>query len=257
MTVFNEYSRYYDLLYRDKDYPGEADFVASMIRAYHPSAASVLELGCGTGRHAELLAGRGFRLHGIDLSGGMLAEALGRRSQLPAELAAALDFTHGDVREIRLGTRFDAVISLFHVMNYQTSNSDLDAIFATAAAHLAPGGLFFFDFWYGPAVLAERPEVRIKRLNDTEIDVTRIAEPQLHQEENCVSVNYEINIVRMADGAFSRFSESHRMRYLFLPEINTLFERHGMDPVLFCEWMSGNAPGLGTWSVFAGGRLAA
>ncbi|KIE42503.1 MULTISPECIES: class I SAM-dependent DNA methyltransferase [Geobacter] len=255
MTVFNDYSRYYDLLYRDKDYTGEADFVARMIRAHHPSAARVLELGCGTGRHAELLVQRGFALHGVDRSEGMLKEAHGRKSFLSAELAGALEFSSGDVRDVRLGVSFDVVISLFHVMSYQTSNADLDAAFATAAAHLEPGGLFLFDFWYGPAVLAEMPEVRVKRLADTEIEVTRIAEPLIHPEENCVTVNYEIGILNKSDGTYSRFNESHRMRYLFLPEINALCERHGMVPVFSCEWMSGKVPGLGTWSVCTGARV--
>lgn len=255
MTVFSEYSRYYDLLYRDKDYAGEVEFVARMIRAHHPSAATVLELGCGTGRHAELLVQHGFTLQGVDFSEGMLMEAHRRKSQLTADLAASLEFSLGDVREIRLGTCFDVVISLFHVMSYQTSNADLDAVFSTAVAHLAPGGLLFFDFWYGPAVLTEHPVVRIKRLNDAEIDITRIAEPLLHTEDNCVTVNYEILISGKSDGSFRRLTESHRMRYIFFPEIHAIFERHGLHLVFSCEWMSGNDPSPDTWSVCVGARL--
>lgn len=254
MTVFNkEYSRYYDLLYRDKDYAGEADFVERLIRAHHPTATSVLELGCGTGRHAELLVHRGFKLHGVDFSERMLHEAHARKSLLPADKASFLDFSYGDIREVRLGVCFDTVISLFHVMSYQTENADLNAAFATVRAHLAPGGIFIFDFWYGPAVLSEMPAVRIKRLNDDKIEVTRIAEPWMQPEKNCVTVNYEINIVRKKDGAFNRFNERHCMRYLFLPEISNLFERHNMQLVFSCEWMSGKAPGLNTWSLCTGG----
>lgn len=255
MTVFNEYSQYYDLLYRDKKYDEEADFVAGKIGAYHPAAKAVLELGCGTGKHAEMLIHRGFRVRGIDRSEGMLKEARERKSLLPVELASVLEFSSGDLCSVRLDERFDVVISLFHVMSYQTGNADLDAAFATAAAHLSPGGLFLFDFWYGPAVLAELPEVRVKRLSDTNIELTRIAEPLIQPEENCVTVNYEIGILRKKDGVYSRLFESHRMRYLFLPEINALCERHGMSPVFYCEWMTGNAPGLGTWSVCAGARV--
>lgn len=255
MSVFNDYSSYYDLLYRDKDYAGEVDFLARTIRAHHPSAASVLELGCGTGRHAELLVLQGFKVQGVDRSKGMLQEALRRKSLLTANLACSLEFSTGDIRDLRLDNRFDIVISLFHVMSYQTSNADLESACATAAAHLAPGGLFIFDFWYGPAVLTERPEVRVKRMEDDEIEVTRIAEPELHPEENCVTVNYEINIIGKRDGSFRRLRESHRMRYLFIPEINALFERHRLKPEFSCEWMSGNSPGLGTWSVCVGARM--
>jgi len=49
VSVFAGYSRYYDLLYRDKDYAGEADYIAGLIRSYSPNAKTVMEIGCGTG----------------------------------------------------------------------------------------------------------------------------------------------------------------------------------------------------------------
>ena len=158
--VFDAYARYYDLLYREKDYAAEAEYVASHMRRHAPEAANILELGCGTGAHAEHLARLGYTVHGVDQSDPMLARAAVRKSGLPAKTAAQLSFGRGDVRTVRTGAHYDVVISLFHVMSYQTSNADLRAAFTTAAAHLRPGGLFLFDFWYGPAVLAQQPEVR-------------------------------------------------------------------------------------------------
>ena len=97
MSVFNEYARYYDLLYRDKDYAAEAAYVASNIRRHSPRATRILELGCGTGVHAEQLARLGFIVHGIDLSETMLARAQARKTALPAELAERLSFQHGRI----------------------------------------------------------------------------------------------------------------------------------------------------------------
>ena len=59
--IFADYARYYDLLYRDKDYAAAAEYVAGLIRKFHPSARSILELGSGTGIHAGLLAGKASR----------------------------------------------------------------------------------------------------------------------------------------------------------------------------------------------------
>ena len=58
MSVFGGYSRYYDLLYRDKDYAGEVAFVHGIIDEHAPQAQSLLDLGCGTGAHAAILAER-------------------------------------------------------------------------------------------------------------------------------------------------------------------------------------------------------
>jgi ubiquinone/menaquinone biosynthesis C-methylase UbiE len=63
-AVFADYARYYDLLYRDKDYAAEAEYVAGLIRKFHPAARSILELGSGTGIHASLPAEKGFTVHG-------------------------------------------------------------------------------------------------------------------------------------------------------------------------------------------------
>ena len=65
-SVFDEYARYYDRLYRDKDYQAEADYVAGLIQRFNPNAHSILELGSGTGIHAALLAEKGFTVHGSD-----------------------------------------------------------------------------------------------------------------------------------------------------------------------------------------------
>ena len=65
-------------------------------------------------------------------------------------------------------------------------------MFETAFTHLVRSGLFIFDFWYGPAVLAQRPEVRVKHLEDEIIEVTRTADPTLHLNENVVDVNYSV-----------------------------------------------------------------
>ena len=247
--VFDSYSRYYDLLYRDKDYAGEAAYLVSHLRQHAPKAASVLELGCGTGAHAEHLARMGFTVHGVDQSESMLARAAARKSALPAETAARLSFGRGDARTVRTGAQYDAVISLFHVMSYQTGNADLQAAFATAAAHLRPGGLFLFDFWYGPAVLAQQPEVRVKRLADDRIDVTRIAEPVMHPNENVVDVNYTVIIDDKATGGSERVQETHRMRYLFLPEL-ALLRGAAFQERATHAWMSAQAPGAQSWSGF-------
>ena len=147
MSIFSAYSRYYDLLNHDKDYAGDARYVFDLLTRHAPGARHVVETGCGTGGHACELAALGLDVHGVDISAGMLEMAEQKRSSLAPELAHRLRFTQGDLRTVRLGERADAVISLFHVMSYQTSNADLTAAFATAREHLAEGGVFIFDCW--------------------------------------------------------------------------------------------------------------
>lgn len=241
MTAFGAYSRYYDLLYRDKAYGEEAAHIASLIRGQAPEASTLLELGCGTGGHAVRLAEHGFAIHGVDLSDTMLAAA--KRHE-----TAKLSFELGDARTVRLGRTFDAVISVFHVMSYQTSNADLAAAFATARAHLAAGGVFVFDCWYGPAVLTDRPAVRVREIADDHVEVTRIAEPVMHAEDNTVDVNYHVFLRDKHTDQRTELRETHRMRYLFSPEVAQFLVAAGFELVSAREWLTGAPLSYRSWN---------
>lgn len=249
-AVFDTYARYYDLLYRDKDYDGEVRFINGLIRKHAQNAKHLLELGCGTGIHAEKLATAGYSVHGVDLSAEMLKCAKERLRYLPEKEAKMLSFSCGDIRQFHHGNRFDAVISLFHVMSYQTSNADLVAVFNTVKQHLNPKGVFIFDCWYGPAVLSDPPVVRVKRLEDERIEITRVAEPEMYPNENRVDVHYQVFIKDKFTGKVEILKETHRMRYLFMPEIIGLCDKFCFSVMEAGEWMTVNSPGVDTWSVY-------
>lgn len=249
MSVFRHYARYYDLLYRDKDYTRETEYVHGLIQRHAPGARSILDLGCGTGAHAVLLAERGYEVHGVDQSADMLARAEARHGELPGAVAARLTFEQADVRTFRAEEKFDAVVSLFHVMSYQTTNEDLTSAFATAASHLEHKGILLFDCWYGPAVLADRPVVRVKHMEDEAISVTRIAEPCLYPNENRVDVRYHVFIRDRKNGKVEEVQETHSVRYLFTPETRLLLGTAGMELIGSEEWMTSGETGLGTWGV--------
>ena len=250
MAIFSNYARYYDLMYQDKDYVGEAQFIQRLIQTYAPATTTILELGCGTGNHAMLLAKEGYQVHGVDLSQEMLGYANERCDRLSPALATRLQFSQGDLRQVRLDRKFDVVLSLFHVMSYQTNNEDLLAAFETAKDHLVPGGILIFDVWYGPAVLSEPPTVRIKRLEDRSIQVTRIAEPVMEPNKNLVDVNYHIFIKDLISSKIDEVREVHTMRYLFKPELELLLDRLQMQIVESGEWLTDRQPGLNTWGVY-------
>ncbi len=63
--VFENYSQYYDLLYQDKDYIAESEFIHSLIQKFANNAKTVLDLGCGTGRHDILLSQQGYDVTGV------------------------------------------------------------------------------------------------------------------------------------------------------------------------------------------------
>jgi SAM-dependent methyltransferase len=183
----------------------------------------------------------------VDLSEEMLSAAKGS-----AAGNDRLRYLPGDIRTVRLAETYDVVISLFHVMSYQVTNTDLKHAFATARTHLKPGGLFLFDCWYGPGVLSDRPTVRVKELEDDVLSVIRHAEPVLHPNENVVDVNYRVEITNKLSGATRDIRETHRMRYLFLPEIMEYLEAAGLQHSFSVRWMDDAAPDDTTWYLCCG-----
>jgi SAM-dependent methyltransferase len=241
-NVFDAYAAYYDLLYRDKDYAGEASYVDGLIRRHHPAAKEILELGCGTGSHAFELARLGYAITGVDRSQAMVQLAQERAVQFDAP---DLSFTQGDLRSFRAGRSFDAVLALFHVMSYQTSNADLAAGMVTAASHLGPDGIFIFDCWYGPGVLTDPPQQRVRKLKGDNLEIIRTARPVQYPNDNRVDVHYEIRVER-PDGN-KTIEEVHAMRYLFTPEVDMLLEAAGLKRIALETWANGDEPGLETW----------
>jgi SAM-dependent methyltransferase len=250
MKVFGNYSRYYDLLYRDKDYATEAKFVHDLIQEHKPDAQSILELGCGTGRHSEILADYGYHIHGVDLSEEMLQKGSDRLSKLPPDLASRLKFFQGDIRNLQLNQKFDVIVSLFHVISYQTTNDDLLATFHTVKTHLKQGGIFIFDCWYGAGVLSDPPTVRVKRLEDETMKITRIAEPIIHPNDNLVDVNYQVFIEDKNTDKIEEIKETHTMRYLFKPEIEFFLKISNLTLIETQEWMSKDKPSIKTWNIY-------
>jgi SAM-dependent methyltransferase len=244
------YAHYFNLLYQDKNYSKDVDFLIEILKTFTPGAKSILDLGCGTGVHAHLLAEQGFEVHGIDSSADMILEANRRLKEGSLNHPNQLAFAQGDLRSLQLNQSFDAVISIFHVMSYQTNNDDLLAAFASAKRHLNPGGVFIFDFWYGPAVLSDPPIPRLKRLENEKIQVIRLAEPKHYPNENRVDVHYQMLIKDKQQETLEEFTESHPMRYLFKPEIELMLSISQMELVDCREWITQREPGLETWSVY-------
>lgn len=249
MSVFDAYSRYYDCLYRDKDYDAEAEYVRACLRRFGSDVRTILELGCGTGLHAIALAKRGYCVTGVDLSPVMLEAAGARIAAAPRALRDAVTVERGDARTYRCGRKFDAVASLFHVASYQADQRDITGFLDSAAAHLEPGGVFIFDFWYGPAVVSAEPQVRVKRFADATTRITRVCEPRWLVNEDRVDVDYEIRVEDVATGATETIRETHAMRYFFMPELRRLLEFAGFRVLHAEEWLTGREPGLDTWGV--------
>ena len=249
MSVFGHYARLYDAFYAEKDYAAEAAYLDGLLQD-HRAGRHLLDLGCGTGRHLEQLAQLGYRGTGVDGSASMLALARERLRRFDG-----IHLEQGDARIVRLGVRFDAVLACFHVMNYLVEPGDFGRGVATAAAHLAPGGLMVFDSWHGPAVRRQPPEQRIKRARAGDSQVVRHATPQHWPDAQRVDVHYRFEAE--GSGELEAYEETHRMRYLFPAEIAAVLSGQGFALRAMYAWLTRRPPTDQDWSVCYVAQLTA
>lgn len=126
------------------------------------AGASVLEIGCGTGRILLPIARSGRTISGVDASPQMLERC---RSKLRGEPEAVRDrvtLYQEDARAFDLGRQFDLVIAPFRVMQHLTTIEDQLGFLGSVARHLAPGGRLIFDV-FSPNFAALVAAVGIER----------------------------------------------------------------------------------------------
>lgn len=132
--LYHELAPWWPLLSPPEEYVAEAGYLAALLGSAAGGAREVLDLGCGGGHVARHLSGR-FDLTLIDLSEQML--------EVSRELNPGRPHLRGDMRMIRLGRSFDAVL-VHDAADYITTAEDLALVAGTAFAHCRPGGIAVF-----------------------------------------------------------------------------------------------------------------
>jgi len=151
-------SPYYLILYGNRDRSEAGAFIRLLetrLRAHPP--ASVLDVACGTGRHAVVMAGLGYDVLGIDLSAASIAIAQRlTRSNLRFQVL--------DMRQISLVDRFDVALNLFTSFGYFGVEADERRVLAGIYRALKPGGEIVIDFLNAERTVAELvPSEQINR----------------------------------------------------------------------------------------------
>ena len=245
MTVFEEYAKYYDLLYKDKNYSKEIEYIDSLIRDY-TDQHDIIEFGCGSGIHAIELAKLGYSVYGIDVSESMVQQANDRLSRLNDSLSNLISFHSGDLANFTSTKKYNIAISLFHVISYMETDYDVNNAFSTVNQSLKKGGIFIFDFWHGPGVLND-PPIEVHRIVEKDgLIIRRDTKPLLKKEEKIVNVNFDLSI-SLNEEKIDEVQECHVMRYFSEKELTEFLKANNFSVLYSKEWLRNKELSKDSW----------
>ena len=216
--MFDKSAHLYDLFYEKglgKDYAAEARLVTELLP---PATTTLLDVACGTGAHLEHLSAR-YDCAGVDLDPRMLEIA---RARCPD-----VELVEGDMVEVRLDRRFDAVICLFSSIGYVRTEERLRRAVANLAAHLAPGGTLLVEPWLQPGVFLDR-HVHALHVDEPELKMTRISTSRV--VDGCSQIEFHY-LVGTPDGV-DHFTEQHTLGLFTWDQYRDAFERAGLDTTI-------------------------
>jgi SAM-dependent methyltransferase len=233
----DRFAKYYDLIYADKPYKAEANFLHKCLQKYSTSPPHLLlELACGTGEHSNFLGEYGYEIIATDYSEDMLACA--RRKASDRE--SRVDFRVQDMRELNIPEApFDAVFCLFDSIGYVETNEALEQVLEGVNSHLKPEGLFIFEFWHGAAMVRLFDPLRIHHSHTSDGELLRISETVLDVIRQLAEVTYTLYEFPK-EGSYSKYREVHRNRFFLVQEMSAWLSRFRFKAVKWCAGFDTN-----------------
>jgi SAM-dependent methyltransferase len=198
--VYSRFADYYDFLGWDEFSKEAFRRLRGILRLIPGPTNTVLDLACGTGELAILLAERGYEVTGVDLSESMLKAAKRKRGR------RRIRFVRADIRRLSLGREFDLVCCFFDSLNHLTSKSDLLSALRTARWHLRPRGHFVFDM-----ITSEGLKTWEKTEIEREENYVLLTEGELNHTGDRVKIVIE-GFIRKRGNLYDHFSQIIRER---------------------------------------------
>ena len=234
MSRYNALADSYDAMMTDAAYEKRARWLEKLFCESSIPVRTVLDLACGTGTIACLLAERGYQVTATDASEEMLTQAMSKAAAL--EENAPL-FLLQSMPRLRLLEPVDAVVSTLDSLNYLTREKDLRETFRRVYRWLKPGGAFLFDV---------NTPYKLRRMDgQMYMDETEdsFCVWRTFFSERTRICTYQVDLFQAReDGAWERSFEEHREKAWSLEQLREFLTEAGFDAVTVTGDLSRRPP---------------
>ena len=208
-------ARYFDALYHFLDYREAAVNIETYIQQRNPGAKTLLDVGCGTGKHLEFLSQK-FQAQGLDLNADLLNIA---RQRCPE-----VDFHQSDMANFSLGTTFDVVTCLFSSIGHVKTVENMYSAIACMSKHLNPHGVILMEPWFSPAnYLVGR--ITANFVDQSDLKIAWMCVSALEKNVSILDYNF---MVGTPEG-INYFTERHELGLFTPEEYKDAFHAAGME----------------------------
>ena len=234
MSRYDGLAGSYDAMMTDASYRKRADWLERLFRKSSIPVQSVLDLACGTGTIACLLAERGYQVIATDASEEMLTQAMMKAAELEENVPVFLCQT---MPKLRLLEPVDAVVSTIDSLNYLTRERDIRETFRRVYRWLKPGGQFVFDVNTPYKLRRMDRQMYMDETEDT------FCVWRTFFSERTQICTYQVDLFQeLEDGTWERSFEEHREKAWTMEQLRDFLEDAGFAKITVTGDLTARAP---------------
>ena len=244
MNAYHTLAVSYDRLTADVNYEAIVAFYDEILRKEGISPKSAVDLACGTGSVALLLAKKYERVIGVDLSEEMLTVAF----QKVVEADVNVQFTCQSLQQMRLPRAVDLAVCALDGLDYILDPADCKEAIRRVYKALNPGGIFIFDVNTPEKLRAMDAQVFV----DEDDDVFCLWRGEFDEETNICS--YGMDLFQREGECWYRSFEEHKEYAYTVQQLTGFLKAAGFTHIRVYADGKMEAPGAGEQRIYFSAR---
>ena len=219
MKLYSELAEhYFNIEKATRSISSEIKFLHNIFQKNHTK--KILDLGCGTGEHVQLLNAFGYNVSGIDAAASMIEVAKKRYSKHKFEIF--------NMKDYKVDNKLDAIICLFGAFDYLLKNESIEETLFQIESNLKPSGLAILEIWNAEplAKIKSTPLTTVAKIKSQDELIERKRGFRFftsHESFNMVEINY------MYQMKTRQLRDQHYLRVYYISEIFKFLKKFQLE----------------------------